>query len=401
MQHLLGVLAQQGRGAAVLHGRGAQAHRAGDGGHRAQRMRQIDLDAPGLHLRIGKHFVQPVHRAAGHVGLLQGADPFGRGAHDGGLAQQRNQDAAVRNALRVGGKARVLRPLRVPSDLAKARELAIVANGQNHVAVGRGKALVGHDAGVGIAHAARHHAADQVVRGLVGQRGHLYIQQGGVDVLAQARVAALLQCGQDADGGVQAGEDVGQRHAHFLRASAVFTVGHAGDAHQAAHGLNQKVVARPRRVGAVLAKAGNRAVNQARVEGVQAGVIQAVLRQAAGFEVFQHDVGLCGQLLQLLLALGAGHVDGNRALVAVGAQKVGRFARGLAVGTLQIRRAPGAGVVAAAGAFDLDHVGTQVAQDLAGPGAGQHAGKVKHTQTGQGLCAGRGVGHEQVFRLKK
>ncbi len=62
-------------------------------------------------------------------------------------------------------------------------------------------------------------------------------------------LAALLQCGQDADGGVQAGEDVGQRHAHFLRAGTVFTVGHAGDAHQAAHGLNQKVVARaaPRR----------------------------------------------------------------------------------------------------------------------------------------------------------
>ena len=386
-QHLLGMLTQQRRRHAVLHRRGAQAHRAGYGGNRAERVRQIDLDAARLHLRIGKYLIQPVDRAAGHIGLFQRADPFRRAAHDGGLAQQRDQFGAVPDALRVGGKALVLRPFRAAGHGAEAGELAVVAHGQDHVAVGSGKGLVGHDAGVRVAHAAWHHAAHQVVGGLVGESGYLDVEQGGVDMLAQAGAVAFLQRGQDADGGVQAGEDVGQRHAHLLRAGAGFVIGHAGDAHQPAHGLDQEVVAGARGVGAALAEASDGAVDQARVDGVEAGVVQAVLLQAAGLEVFQHDVGFGRELLQLLLAFGAGHVDGDGALVAVGAEKVGRFARGLAVRILQVGRAPGTGVVAVAGALDLDHIGAQIAQNLAGPGAGQHAGEIEHADAGQGLRA--------------
>jgi hypothetical protein len=41
-------------------------------------------------------------------------------------------------------------------------------------------------------------------------------------------------------------------------------------------------------------------------------------------------------------------------------------------------RAPAAGVVAAAGALDLDHLGAEVGQGLGAPGPGQHARQVEH-----------------------
>jgi hypothetical protein len=51
------------------------------------------------------------------------------------------------------------------------------------------------------------------------------------------------QRGEHGVAGIQAGQDVGQRHADLLRAGAVLAVGAAGDAHQAAHALDQEVVA--------------------------------------------------------------------------------------------------------------------------------------------------------------
>ena len=68
-------------------------------------------------------------------------------------------------------------------DFTETRELAVVADGQDHVAVGGGKILVGHDVGVAVAHAARRLARDQVVHRLVGKAGHLHVEQREVDVL--------------------------------------------------------------------------------------------------------------------------------------------------------------------------------------------------------------------------
>ena len=55
-----------------------------------------------------------------------------------------------------------------------------------------------------------------------------------------------------------------------------------------------------------------------------------------------------------------------------------------AVGAGDERRAPGAGVVAGAVAFDLDHVGAEIGQDLPGPRARQNAGKLQYAQTASG-----------------
>ena len=50
-------------------------------------------------------------------------------------------------------------------------------------------------------------------------------------------------------------------------------------------------------------------------------------------------------------------------------------------------------VVAGARALDLDHIGSQVGQHLRAPGAGKHAGQVKHLDAGQGACGWQSCGH--------
>jgi hypothetical protein len=72
---------------------------------------------------------------------------------------------------------------------------------------------------------------------------------------------------------VDAGEHVDQRHTHTQWAAAGFTIGMAGDTHQATHGLDHQVVPGAFGVRAILPKAGDRAVDQARVNGLEALVI--------------------------------------------------------------------------------------------------------------------------------
>ena len=129
--------------------------------------------------------------------------------------------------------------------------------------------LVGHDVLVRIAGAPGHLAADQVVGAQVGQHRHLRVEQRHVDVLAFAGALGVAQRGQDGHGGVHAGEQVGHRHAHLLRAAAE-VVALAGDAHQPAHALDRVVVAGAVAVGPGLAEAGDAAVDEPRVERLAA-----------------------------------------------------------------------------------------------------------------------------------
>ena len=83
------------------------------------------------------------------------------------------------------------------------------------------------------------------------------------------------------------------------------------------------------------------------------------------------------------LAFGLVEADGDRALAAVDGQVVAGLLGVLAVGVLQERRAPGARVVAGARALDLDHLGAEVGEDLAGPGGGEDAAQVEHLDVRQ------------------
>ena len=238
-----------------------------------------------------------------------------------------------------------------------------------------------------VAGALRRLAAGQVAGALVGQHGHAYVQQRQVDVLALAAAAAgvvaRMQGGQDGAAGVHAGEKVDHGHPHTQGAAAGLVIGVAGDAHEPAHGLYQHVVAGTRCIGSGLAEPGDRAVDQARVEAAQAGVVQAIACQASGLEVFHQHVALAGQFADEFLALGRGHVHGDRALVAVAGGEVTGVVGGRAGSVGKKGRAPVARVVTLAGFLDLDHIGPHVGQVLGAPGTGEHAREVEYAQVAQ------------------
>src|SRR6185312_11987075 len=97
-----------------------------------------------------------------------------------------------------------------------------------------------------------------------------------VDALPAAALPALEERGEDRAGRVHAGHEVGDRHAHLLRAAAGEVVALAGDAHEAAQPLDHEVVAGPLAIGAVLAEAGDRAVDEAGVVARERLVIEPV-----------------------------------------------------------------------------------------------------------------------------
>ena len=73
-------------------------------------------------------------------------------------------------------------------------------------------------------------------------------------------------------------------------------VGRAGQVHEAAHALRHQVVAGARRIGAGLAEAGDRAVDQARVVAREARIVEAELGEPADLEVLDQHVGARGEL---------------------------------------------------------------------------------------------------------
>ncbi|EWS56489.1 hypothetical protein X551_00649 [Methylibium sp. T29] len=196
----------------------------------------------------------------------------------------------------VGREARIGGQLGPPGDLAEAGELRIVADRQDHVAIGDLEHLIGHDVLVRVAGASWHLTAHEVVGAQVGQHRHLRVEQRHIDVLALAATEALgvavPQGREDADAGIQAGEQVGDRHAHLLRATAGQVVPFAGQAHQAAQPLHRVVVAGTLVIGAGLAVAGDRAVDQLRVQGVQRHEVEAVARHVADLVVLDQHIGL-------------------------------------------------------------------------------------------------------------
>ena len=194
-------------------------------------------------------------------------------------------------------------------------------------------------------------------------------------MLALAGAFGMAQCHQDADRGVHAGRQVGDRHSDFQR-RAVRLAGHA---HQPAHPLGKEIIAAAPGIGAILPEPGDRAVDDCRVERGDAGVIEPVLRQAPDLEILHQHVRLCGKAADQSRAFGVGQVDRGGALVAVGAQVIGAFQRIVAaIGQLEERRTPGAGIVAPPGLLHLEHVGAEIGEDLGRPRPGEDPRKVQH-----------------------
>ena len=109
-------------------------------------------------------------------------------------------------------------------------------------------------------------AGDEIIERLVGEHADLAVDQGGVHQAAAAGALALVERGEDAHDRIDAGEDVGNRHAGALG----FAVRRAGEVHDPAHALGHEVIAGAGGVRPGLAEAGDRAIDQARALLAQA-----------------------------------------------------------------------------------------------------------------------------------
>ena len=220
----------------------------------------------------------------------------------------------------------------------------------------------------------------QPARGLEIQHEDLRLQQRGLHPLALAGDVALQQRGEDAHGAEQPGGEVGHGNADPHRALA----GRAGDRHQPAHALRDLIEAGALVIGAVLAEAGDAAIDDARIDLAHALIVDAELGLDVGAEVLDHHVGLFRQPPEHLEALGVLQVERHRPLVAVQILEVraaARAARLFAAGVLQQ-------------GIDLDDIGAPVRELPHAGRPGADAGQIEHGEAGQGLRGAR-EGHSE------
>ncbi len=184
----------------------------------------------------------------------------------------------------------------------------------------------------------------------VEQPGQCRLHEGDLDMLAEAGLAPFFDGGEDADGGVEAGELVDHGRADL----GGFAVDLAGDVHEAAHGLDEEVVSGQVASGTGTAEAGDRAGDDRRLLGGQRLTVEAEAAHRARSEVVDHDIGAQDNASGHREVVRPAQVEGDGLLVAVEGQEVGA---GRAVAVVPPRRAPRAGVVSDPGLFDLDDIG--------------------------------------------
>ena len=321
----------------------------------------------GCHLRVGQGLLEAVDRASGHAGRVHLLDPV-----RGGRGGEHRLDVALEvvGVLQPVARLRVARvgqPLGLVADLvAEGLPQLLVAGAHRGVAVLRAIGLVGGGAAVARAGGRGDLAGAGPGAEFPDAPGEPRLEQRGLQVLA---LAAAQPADVGAEDAVQRGDaagDVVHRDADLGWPPARV----AGHHHDAGHALRDDVVAAALAVGAGLAEARHRRVDQAGVGLREAVVVDAQALDHAGPEVLHHDVGAGGQLQERLLAARVLQVERHAALVAV----EHREAVGLVV-DLRVEAARG---VAVGEALDLDHVGAQIPEHHRAVGAGHHAGEVDH-----------------------
>src|SRR6185369_1848812 len=161
------------------------------------------------------------------------------------------------------------------------------------------------------------------------------------------------------------GGEIGDRQARLHRPAAAL----AGEAHDAAHRLEHRVVALLLRVRAALAEAGAGDIDEPGIERGKDTVIEAVAPERADRKVLEHHVGLLREAANHLPAFVGAQVDGDRFLGAVAGEVVGAVACEL--------RLEAARLVAASGLLDLDDARAELGEDHRRERAREHPRKVE------------------------
>ena len=329
-------------------------------------------------MRVRENIGDRIDRPGGHTLALERFQDVLAGHRDGQCGKDVDQNVAVADAVGVGAEPLVGGEAGLTENECEPRELAIVADRDDHVPVRDGKNLIGDDVRVGVAHPRRLFARGEVVHRLVREHAHLDVEQRHVEMSALPRLIPPPERSENADGGIHTREDVGVGDADLLG----LAVRRAGDVHDAAHALDHEVVSRPGGVGSVLAETRDRAIDEAWIEGPQRGGVEAVFRKAPDLEILDDDIRMSGETANERLAFGGLEIDGDRALAAVAGMEIARRTR-FSVGACDEGRPPAAGIVAALRALDLHHIGAEIRQELPHPGPGKDPGKLEDLQSRQ------------------
>ncbi len=236
---------------------------------------------------------------------------------------------------------------------------------------------------MGIAHEAAHDAPHQIAHALIGKHGDLGVEERAVDILPLPGPLRMAQGREHGGRRIDASEQVAQGDADL----GGLAIGLAGNAHEPAHALGHEIVAAALRIGAELSEARDRAINEARLLGGKTREVEAVFGKAAHLVVLDHHIRLKGEAAHQGRPLRLREIDGDGALVAVGAQEVCALARLVVAFGLHEGRAPNASVVALPRRLHLDDVGPQVGQNLRAPRPGQHPRQIEHLDPVQRMRA--------------
>ena len=181
-----------------------------------------------------------------------------------------------------------------------------------------------------------------------------------------AVAVAGAQGGEDAVGGEEAADHVDERRADLQRAP----VGLAGDRHEPAHRLQQQVVAGQRRGPLARAEGADRAVHDARVGRARSRRSRGPGgRSCPGRKDSTTTSARTHSSRASATSPGSLRSSVTERLLRLRPEVVGRA-------LLDERRPPGARVVAAVGALDLDHVGAEVAEAHRAQRSGEHPREV-------------------------
>jgi hypothetical protein len=255
-------------------------------------------------------------------------------------------------------------------------KIPVAGSGEVEIAVGGGKKPHRGIGGMVVAFLRRHLLVHGPARGLKIQQRDAGLDQGSLHPAAFTRDFAIEQRDQDALRQEGARHDVGDGDADADRALAR----NSRHRHDATHALRDLVDRGPRGIGAVLAEAGNAAIDDARIAPMDGSEIDAEPLGDAGPHVFDHYVGLFREPHQDLAAFVGFQVQRDGALVAMQ--------------VLEVRTVAPADQLAGLGVFrrrlDPDHVGAPIGQRADAGGACAGKRQVDHLEPRQWQARGFG-----------
>ena len=373
-EDLVCVFAGLGRGASGLRAIAVETDREGDLSVIGDaRMRSWIEDAGGGDLGIVDDLRNILDRGTGDaVFFKERAESCGRAP-----TRVRCEDAreflAVGDAGGVGAEAWIVGDFGDFERFAEALEDAVVAGEDHEIAVLGWEGFVGSDHGEAGAGAVGNFAAREVAGQVVADPNKRGGEEGGFDVRPLAGLVAFAEGGEDAESGPHACADVDDSAADAGGRS----VGMAGHRHDAAVGLDERIVARGFAQGAFGAEAGDRGVDQLGPAGAELLVAETQRFDDALAKGLHEDIGRFAKAVERLAPAGRLQVERDAAFVAVPGEEERRFA-------FPKGRSPGSRRIAGKG-FDFDDVGAEVAEDLRAVGSSEVLRKIDDADVFEGV----------------